>query len=375
MAIRHTALTVDLGAIRHNLAVIRELVGERPVCAVIKANAYGHGLERVGLTLADAGVDWLAVALVEEGLALRSAGIQTPILVLGAAIRDGFEQIIEENLTPVIFRLDHLKGLGAAAGGKPHSFHLKIDTGMARLGLSLDELDEFLDLLQSYPNLKLQGLMTHFANADLADLDFNTHQLKLFEQARLHLAKRGHTPPLLHLSNSAAVLSFSDAYQTLVRPGLAIYGLDPRAARGTQDLRVAMRWTTRPIHIKTVAKGVRVSYGGRWTAPKESQIATLPLGYADGYPRQLSNKAQVLVRGQRAPVVGSICMDLCMVDVSHIPGVTLDDEVVLLGSQGDDSICPRELAAWADTISYEIICGVGMRVPRRYVEKVQNEDV
>ncbi|MEK7703775.1 MAG: alanine racemase [Myxococcota bacterium] len=370
MQVRPTAATVELAAIRHNLGVVRRLVGERAVCGLVKADAYGHGLVPVARTLAAAGVDFLAVALVEEGVTLRQSGIETPILVLGGALEGGYDALVAERLTPALFRLEHLDRLARAVGHGSCDFHLKVDTGMARLGLQPDEIGAFVARLATYPQLHLAGVLTHFANADLADRDFNAQQLARFQAAIVSLGQLGHAPRWVHLANSAAVLSYPDAHQVLVRPGLMLYGLDPLVPASGEHLEPAMRWTTRAIHVKDVEAGVRVSYGGRWTASRRSRILTLPVGYGDGYPRVLGNRAQVLIRGLRAPIVGSICMDLCLADVTDVGGVGLEDEVVLLGAQGDDCIGAAELARWGDTIAYEIVCGVGARVPRHYV----NED-
>ncbi len=365
MQIRPTTVTVDLAAIRHNLGVIRELAPGLAVCAVVKADAYGHGLKPVGRTLANAGIDWLAVALIEEGRALRAEGIATPILVLGAALDGGFDELLESRLVPAIFRADHLESLARAARGRRTEMHLKLDTGMGRLGVPVSELPGFLDALGRHPNLVLDGVLTHFANADLADREFNGRQLQLFQEALEMLRARGHAPRWHHIANSAAVISYPEAREGLLRPGLMTYGLKPLPC--SIDLRPAMRWTTRPVHLKSVPAGTRVSYGGRWVSSRTSRIATLPVGYADGYPRAMTGKAEVLVRGKRAPVVGTNCMDLCMIDVTDVPGVALEDEVVLMGTQGDEAITAYDLARWAGTIPYEIVCGVGPRVPRAYV--------
>lgn len=366
MRVRPTVVTVDLGAIRHNLEVIRQAAPGQAVCAVVKADAYGHGLVPVARCLAQAGVDWLAVALAEEGLALRQAGVQTPVLVMGSALTGGFGELVEHQLTPVLYRPDQLHDYALAASGNPAPFHLKVDTGMARLGLTLNELPTLLSALKKHPHLILDGVMTHFANADLASRSSNEHQLALFEQALAVLAQVGLTPRIKHIANSAGTLTSTPSHLGLIRPGLLTYGLNPLTQALTLDLKQAMRWTTQAIHIKTISKGTAVSYGGRWTAERDSVIATLPVGYADGYARVMSGKAQVIVRGKRAPVIGTICMDLCMIDVTDVPDITLQDEVVLLGTQDGESVTAHHLARWAGTIPYEIVCGIGPRVPREY---------
>ncbi len=370
MRIRPTVATIDLAALRHNLEVIRSLAGEARICAVVKADAYGHGLLPVGRALAEAGVDWLAVALLEEGLALRQAGIAVPVLVMGAALAGGYDALVEHSLTPVLFRADQLHSFAAAARGAEVRFHLKLDTGMARLGLAPAELGAFLDTAARHANLRLDGVMTHLANADLQDEESNHRQLVAFDEVRAQMQRRGLSPHWVHAANSAAVLTSDAARCTLVRPGLLIYGMSPLSQANRTTLMPVMRWTTQPVHIKRVKCGTRVSYGGRWQAKRDSVLATLPVGYADGYPRAASGKAEVLVRGHRVPVVGTICMDLCVVDVTDVADASLEDEVVLLGQQENESITAHDMARWAGTIPYEIVCGVGARVPRAYVGEV-----
>lgn len=373
MRYRPTELVIDLDAIRHNLKQVRAAAPNAAICATVKAHAYGHGLVQVGMTLDRAGVEWLGVALVEEGLALRAAGVRADILVLTPSYLQADQEIVAYGLVPALFRVDHLTALAQAAGEVSTRFHLKIDTGMGRLGLAPNELDSFLTALKNFPNLKLDGIFTHFANADLGDWEFNSRQLEIFRSCQHRILQHGFIVPWVHVANSAAVLSFPEARQSMVRPGLMVYGLDPRGPHIQGNLRPAMRWTTKPIHIKTVPAGTKISYGGKWIAPRESRIATLPVGYADGYPRLLSNRGQVLLLGKRAPIVGAICMDLLMIDVTNHPPVTLTDEVVLMGQQGKDTITAYEMAKWADTIAYEIICGIGPRVPRQYLDSTNEQ--
>ncbi len=372
MSIRPTQAHIDLAALRHNLGVVRRAAPGQKVCGMVKANAYGHGLIEVSRALAADGVDWLAVALVEEGLALRAAGLRLPILVVAGAVEHGFAEMVEHQLVPVLFDAPQLPHLAAAAAGQEVAFHLKIDSGMFRLGVLPGEVDSFLTALARYPNLKLDGLCTHFANADTTqDRASIGEQLARFHGALAQVRRAGHHPSLLHVANSSATLIDAAARVGMVRPGLVLYGLDPRGPEHARDLRPVMRWTTRPLRLREAPVGTRVSYGGRFTAARPSLIATLPVGYADGYARSLFGKAEVLVRGRRAPVVGTICMDLCMIDVTDIPGVGLDDEVVLMGTQGADAITAYDLARWAGTIPYEITCGVSDRVPRRYAAEAE----
>lgn len=375
MQIRPTAVTIDLAAVRHNLAAIRRHSPEQAICGVVKADAYGHGLLPVSRALADSGVEWLGVGLIEEGLSLRAEGIRTPILVMDAAVDGGFERLVDAELTPVLFTAAQLRQLAAATDGGPYAYHLKIDTGMSRLGVQMDALADFLEHARAYPGLELAGVLTHFANADCPEDATTATQLTRFREALASVRNWGFTPNWLHCANSAALMSMPQTHTGLLRPGLALYGASPMQPQASQpslaaELRPAMTWSTRPVHIKTVAPGTPVSYGGVWRAPYRATVATLPVGYGDGYGRPMSGRAEVLVRGQRAPVVGNICMDLCMVDVSHIPDVARDDAVVLLGAQGQDAITAAEMAGWAGTIPYEVMCGVGPRVPRRYVNEL-----
>ncbi|HZZ84575.1 MAG TPA: alanine racemase [Anaeromyxobacteraceae bacterium] len=381
MPIRPTLATVDLDAVAHNYRLARELAG-RPAIAVVKADAYGHGAVPVARRLAAEGAPWLAVALVEEGLELRAAGIPTPILVLGAAYGDRYDLLVENRLTPLVFRREHLDGLAAAAraAGVRASAHLKLDTGMGRIGLAPEEVGGFLDAARLVPEVALEGVCTHFASADLEDRALTTRQVVLFNQAAEAMLAAGLPLRFRHLANSAGTIEYPDAWQDLTRPGIMLYGyvpfappgpVPPRAAEAGRALRPALRWSTAITHVKTVPAGTAVSYGGRWVAPRASRIATLPIGYADGYHRRLSGRpgfgcAEVLVRGRRAPIAGTVCMDMCMVDVTEVPGVEPGEEVVLLGDQGGERIDADELAAKAGTISYEILCNVGARVPRAY---------
>ena len=363
---RKTNATVDLNAVAHNFELLRQQVAPAQICAVIKANAYGHGDVPIAKLLEEAEIPWLAVALVEEGIRLRQHGIKTPILVLGGALGNHYDALIEYDLTPSIFSQEHLRELGNATGSQTKAFHLKLDTGMSRLGLRLHELPGFLDTTREYPNLHLTGVLTHLANADLRDTAQNSKQVALFNQGLLTLEKAGLTPRWRHVSNSAGSLTVDTDHTNLVRIGLALYGLDPLTPPSETPLRPALSWKTSIIHIKSIPAGDRVSYGGNWEAQRPSLIATLPVGYADGYSRSLAGKAEVLIGDARAPIVGNICMDLCMADITDIPGAEIGDEAVLLGSQGHQTISAYELARWADTIPYEITTGISYRVPRDY---------
>lgn len=381
MAIRPTEAIVDLSAIAQNYRLAVEL-GGRPGVGVVKADAYGHGALPVARALVAAGAPCLGVALVEEGLELRAAGVTAPILILAGAYDDAWDVLLRHRLTPILSSLDHLAALAAAARALRvrAEAHLEVDTGMGRLGVAPAELPAILGALRDAPEVTLSGLCTHFAGADTDDDEGNDRQVRLFHGAADALAAAGMTP-CLHATNSAGTLRVPGVRQDLARPGIMLYGYlsygpelpVPEPARGAAErLRPALSWRTEIIHTKEVAAGTRISYGGHWAAPRRSRIATLPVGYADGYDRRLSGRpgygmAEVLLRGRRAPVVGTVCMDMIMVDVTGVPGATTGDEAVLLGTQGAERIDADELARRAGTISYEILCGISRRVPRRYL--------
>jgi alanine racemase len=368
--IRQTAITIDLAAIRHNVSLIRSLAPNASICAVVKADAYGHGAVEVSRTLERESVELLAVASVEEGIELRAAGICLPVLVLFGAHEKGYRALVEHRLSPCIWREDQLQHYQEALGDAQGDFHIEVDTGMHRVGLRAEQLANFLTRVEAYPGLRLRGVYTHFANADLGDPKFNNQQLDTFLKASQKLLEVKDKVSIIHAANSAALLTTPRSHQGMIRPGLIVYGLNPLGADATTlSFRPAMRWTTRGIDLRDVKVGERVSYGGVWVASRDSRLLTLPVGYADGYPRHLTGKASVLIRGRRAPVVGTICMDISLVDVTELSGLGLDDEVVLMGKQGDAEITAYDLARWAQTIPYEIICGVQKRVHRHYVDK------
>ena len=362
--VRPTTAHVDLDRLQHNLGEIRRVVGPRvKVLAPVKGDAYGHGLVRSALALEQAGVDWFGVALVEEGKALRAAGITRPVLCLGGIGHRGAAEVLEHQLTPMVFDLEAAERLDAEAArrGVQLDVHLKVDTGMGRLGVPSGQWDRFLDRFADCMNLRVQGLATHFAEAD-TDATFTRLQLRRFQDALAAARLRAFEPSLLHTANSAGSLAFPEARYDMVRPGLALYGVAPMPGLEL-DLRPVMRVTTEVLFVKNVPAGYGISYGRRWVAPRPTRLATLPVGYADGYPRSLSNRAEVLVHGHRCPVRGAVCMDMILVDVTEVPQrVRPGDTVELLGP----GIGAEELAQHAGTIAYEILCGFSERVPRRH---------
>ena len=373
--IRPTRAEVSAPALRHNLKVATALAAPAEVMAVVKANAYGHGAVQVARVLEAEGVAMLGVALVEEGVELRSGGVKAPILVMGGSYDGGYQLMVEHQLTPTLFRREHIDGLVAAAQrqGKPATAHLKLDTGMSRLGVQREELPEFLTLLRgARGSISLEGFLSHFANADVEGSPLTLQQHAAFKEGLARVRDAGFNPRFRHLSNSAGLLGLHDVNDgldiNLVRPGLLLYGLLPDAwLGGKADLHPVVTWKSGVMHLKTISAGTAVSYGGTWVAKRNSLIATLPIGYADGYSRLYSGKASVLVHGQRAPVVGRVTMDMCMVDVTDIPGVKAGDEVVILGAQGKERIPAEELAELAQTLHYEVLCSLGARVPRLLV--------
>jgi alanine racemase len=365
--VRPTRALIDTAALAHNLGEVRRIAGPgKQVLGVVKADAYGHGARVVGPALQGAGIDWLGVALVEEGAELRAAGVTLPILVLDGAYGDRYDLLFEQRLTPVVYRREQLEGLAAAARrhGTTAEAHLKVDTGMGRLGVLPDEVATIAAAAREL-GVAFTGLCTHFANADLGDAAFARLQIDRFEAALAILRASGQTPSLLHLANSAATLEIPDGHGTLLRPGLMLYGhvSAPRLAERVR-LRPALTWTTEILQLKQVPAGFPVSYGGKFRTARPSRLAVLPVGYADGYRRAFTGKVSVLVEGMRAPVVGVITMDLSVADVTDIPGAQVGSPVVLLGKQGGEEIPVAELARAGDTIDYEIFCGIAARVPR-----------
>ena len=357
---RGTCLRVDLSAIAHNSRVLKGAVGDEvQMMAVVKANAYGHGLVPVARTALMNGASWLGVAVPEEGRKLRQAGVAAPILVLGNVNPEGASIAAEYGLTQTVFDLPGVELL--ARTGREIDVHLKIDTGMNRIGARTEaEIQAVLEALTAAPQLHLTGAFTHFADADNPDDAFSRQQFDRFEKRAALL------PPglLLHAAASDASLRFPWARLSMVREGIALYGCIE--GYGELHLRPAMSLETRVAYIKEITAGDTVGYGRAYTADHPMRVATLPIGYGDGYPRACSGKAQVLLHGQRCPVLGRVCMDQLMVDVSGLDEIRQGDIAVLMGRQGDQRITAAELARWAGTISYEILLSPHARVPVIY---------
>lgn len=367
---RPTVCFIDLDALRWNLRQVKAKVGPTvKILSMVKANAYGHGAPAVAKALADEGAYAFGVATLEEAIELRQAGIHQPILVVTGVYLEQLGQFIEHRLTAVAHDLEAVKFLDQAAQGRGAALnvHIKIDTGMGRLGFLPAEIHSWLPSLKMLKALKIEGVFSHFSRAESVQGDYTQKQLRIFQDVVARLRSQGVAPPLTHLANSAATITLPEAYFDMVRPGIMLYGPYPSPAMMSQiELKPVLSWKTRITQLKKVPCGTSISYGQTFVTQRESFIATLPVGYADGYQRLLSNRGEVLVRGNRAPVAGTVCMDLTMVDVTDIAGVQPGDEVVLLGRQGDQEITADDLAGWTNTISYEILTSISARVPRIY---------
>jgi alanine racemase len=370
---RPTCAEIDLDALASNFREVRRVAGEgaRVMC-VVKADAYGHGARECARRLEHEGADWFAVALPEEGLQLREAGVTKPVLCLEGFWAGQAALCVRHSLTPIIFRLDVAEQFDRAAreAGVVADVHVKIDTGMNRLGVRAGDAAEFAARLREFKNLRVGGMLTHFASADeMGAAEFTRAQVERFAAAVATFRAAGHEPSVEHLSNSAATFTRVAPRGSMVRPGGVLYGLWRDVLRPQTEsphLRPVMSLRSRITLLKRVAAGETLGYGRTHTLARESLIATLPLGYADGYRRALSNRGRVIVRGRFVPVVGRVSMDLTIIDVTDIPGVSEDDAATLIGADGDLSITAEEVACDTGTISYEITCGVGARVPRQF---------
>ncbi len=357
---RHTYAEIDLGAIRHNVAAFKELLSPTEICVVVKADAYGHGDAPVAEAAMDAGASWLAVALLEEGIRLREAEIETPILVLSEPDpRDAIE-VAKWGLTPTVYSLGFVEAL--AESGVAFDVHVKVDTGMHRVGVAPSLLPELMSAIASKPSLEVAALWTHFPVAD-EDPEFTTRQIGLFEETVSE-----YEVPMAHLSNTAGALLFPQARRSMARIGLGTYGLHPcDETRDRIDLHPAMRIVSHVSHVQRLEAGARPSYGRIRPLTAPGMVATVPIGYADGYPRRLSTEGRALIGGEPFPLAGTVTMDQLVVDVGDAD-VAVGDEVVLLGRQDDAEITADEWSRILGTVSYEVVCEIGPRVPRRYVE-------
>ncbi|GLI34856.1 alanine racemase [Desulforhabdus amnigena] len=363
-----TQAFIHLDHLTHNMNLLQSLVGDRPLWPAIKANAYGHGAEIVGRHLMDMGYETLCVAHVSEAIDLKEAGLNATFIVLSATLPENSEYLVAYGCEPVVCTLEMVEGIARVASrtGKKVAVHLKVDTGMGRVGIRPDQVVEFLDRCRDYPEVTVKGIMSHFPMADEEDKSFAVRQIDLFRQVKE--ASRGYGISVYHFANSAAIFDLPDAYFDAARPGISIYGLKPSLSMlnpRVKELKPVLEWKSRITFLKEVPAGTGLSYGHTFHTQTPSLIATIPLGYGDGMSRLLSNKLQFLIHGIRCPQVGRICMDQCLVDVTALRGrVEPGNEAVIVGKQGNDEITVDDLAQTLGTINYEIVTNIAKRVPR-----------
>lgn len=371
--VRPTRAEVNLAALRHNLHAVKKIAGSAKVWSVLKADGYGHGAPAVARTLERAGAEGFCVALFEEAIELRDAGIRVPILVMGGYYGSSHADVIARGLVPVVYDLAQVESFARAqraiGANAPLGVHLKVDTGMARLGLRHNELAKFAEKLSQFPEVRVTGLMTHLACADAPTNAETEEQMLKFDESTALLAKHGVRPDVRHAANSAA-LGRGSAKLDAVRPGIAVFGHSPVPIN--EELWQVMRVRTEVVSLRTIEPGDSVGYSALWKASRTSRVATIPMGYADGLSRALTNKGHVLIRGKRAPIIGAVSMDMSMIDVTDVPGVSVRDEAVILGAQegplGKDTIRAEQVAAACGTIAWEILTSISRRVPRFYRE-------
>ena len=364
----NTYVKIDLDAIRSNLEAVKAKTGVQ-VMVVVKADAYGHGAVQVARTLAPR-CSFFGVSSVAEALELRQAGIRTPILILGYTPVSAYPQVVQLEIRPAIFRMEDALELSriAVRQKKTAAFHFAVDTGMSRIGFEgTEEAADLCVQIAALPNLRAEGLFSHFATADCADLSRSEEQARRFRAFDRMLRDRGLEIPIRHLNNSAGLMNFTDQYE-MVRSGIVTYGLYPSQEVNPEllPLKPALSWHSRVSHVKTLPAGREISYGGTYVTDHPTRVATIPVGYADGYWRSLSGKFYVLIRGKRAPILGRVCMDQMMVDVTNIPDVAIQDPVTLVGTNGRETITIEQIAAQAGSFNYEFISGISRRVPRYY---------
>lgn len=373
---RPTFAEINLAALRENYATIRASVPSRAaILAVVKADAYGHGFLEICKELERQGVDAFGVAFLAEAIQLRKSGIDKPILLLGGIYPGQEKKCVGFNISTTVFSLEQAKALDIAAGKlyRKALVHLKVDTGMGRLGIPFDQLPALLDAIKLLPNLYIEGVVSHFASADELDESgqyFTRLQVERFEWVVQQVRRAKYAPRYMHIANSAGALLKDYPFCNLVRPGIALYGALPsNDFQGRLSLRPVMSLKSKIAMLKWVEPGTTISYGRRFTAPCRTLIASVPVGYADGYPRALTNKGEALLRQQRVKVAGTVCMDWIMLDVTDVQGVTVGDEVVLMGEDRQGNcVKVEEIAGWAGTIPYEVLCGISKRVPRVYLK-------
>ncbi|MCF6147645.1 MAG: alanine racemase [Candidatus Kuenenia sp.] len=370
---RPTWAEINLSALRHNLLEIKKHIGPKvKILGVVKANAYGHGDYEVSTLLVKNGVEMLGIALVEEGIRLREKGITSPLLLFGGFFEEQIDAIIRYNLTPTIYDLKLAEKLANQAHclGKIVKVHIYVDTGMGGIGVKYDNTFEFTKCLAEMNNLIIEGIYTHCSSSDDNNPAHTTLQIRKFKNILATIDKAGIIIPLKHMANTGSILRYNDSYFTMARPGLSLYGLYATDEESHNlPIKPVMSLKTRIIHIKTMEPGETLGYGGSCKITRSTRVATLPFGYDDGYNRLLSNQGMVLVRGNKVPVIGRICMDQCFIDVTSLKNVSVGDEVVVYGRQGKETISIESVAKQRKTIPYEITCNVSNRVPRIYIDE------
>lgn len=368
---RPTCAEIDLDAIAHNYRAIKSrLANGTGILAVVKANAYGYGMVEVSRRLVAERISYLGVASVDEAIVLRKAGIRAPILILSSILPKEVKRALEHDLTLTVCdgNLPSVIDKAARKVNKQAVVHIKVDTGMGRLGIWHDEAGRLIEEVLAFKNIILEGIFTHFSSADEEEAHYTVQQIKNFKGLIADMEIKGAKIRYVHAANSAGAISYKDSHFNMVRPGLMLYGLYPNEAIAKiVELKPALSLKTRIVFLKRTPAGRSISYGRTYTTNKDTIIATLPIGYADGLNRGLSNKGEVIVKGKRAPIVGRICMDHTMIDVGHIDGIKVGDEVVLIGNQGAESITAQDIACLLDTIPYEVVCWISARVPRIYI--------
>lgn len=369
---RPTWIEVDLGAVRRNVAALKRAAGTPLLLAAVKANGYGHGMVEVAKAALDGGADWLGVAMIEEAQQLRTADVTAPALLLNEPPTSAIPALLHACVTPVVYTPAFIEALAAHAGavdGGPYSVHLKLDTGMRRVGVPEADWESVLRLAADTPQIRVQGLMSHFAVADEPDDPFTAEQARRFADG-VSLARRlGMAPEIVHLANSAGAITGRGTGYDMVRPGIAVYGLDPGGGLAARiEVEPALTWWTQVSLVKQLQAGEAIGYGQTWTAPRDTTIATIPVGYGDGYRRRLSNVGAVVVAGRPAAVRGRVSMDQTLIEVPEGVRVAVGDEVALIGRQGAAAVTADDWAAWLDTITYEVTTAITARVPRVYLD-------
>lgn len=369
MQYRKTQAVINLNAILHNIKQHQNIIGSnKNLMAVVKANGYGHGAIPVLKAAIEQGVTWAGVSSAEEAIQLRKAGFNLPILLMGGWYPEAIPAFLEHDITPSLYSLNQAVLLNEFATKQKRCIgvHLKLETGMGRLGFAENQLSTFLEKLGVFPNIEIEGVFSHLSSADEQITDFTNKQIGIFKK-RVKQLKQFTDVKWIHVANSAGTSTIDDGVSNLYRLGISMYG-QPTSDHISQklDLKEAITWKTAIAHLQDYPKGYPISYNRTFHTQKKSIIATVCVGYADGYSRLLSNKGIVLIKGQRAPIVGRVCMDMFMIDVTEIENVSLYDEVVLIGKQGQEYISATEMASWINTINYEVVCNISSRVPRHY---------